>query len=195
MVRMRIVAGLALTALGCRSPRVLVAPMVDLAPHTRIGIVTFTAQGASGTLSAFATQRFSEQLLRAQPGTEILELGAVAGPIDAAMARKLGEQHKVKTVIVGLLTASDVKPKISILGGLSASAEATVSLATKLLSTESGGTLWAQSTRVRETLAAVSLVNGEAVFGSKDPQDAYGDVVNAMVWTLTQDFRSTYVKQ
>ncbi len=195
MVTVRTAVLLALTALACSRPRVLVAPMVDLAPHTRIGIVTFTAQGASGSLSAFATQRFAEQMLRAQPGTEILELGAVVGPIDAAMARRLGEQHKVKTVVIGVLTVSDVRPKITILGGLSASAEATVALATKLVSTESGATLWAQSTRARETLAALTLVNGEAVFGSKDPQDAYGDIVDALVWTLTQDFRSTYVRQ
>lgn len=184
-----------LAATSCRSTRVLVPPIVSLAPHARIGIVTFTSQGAKGTLSTFATQRFTEHLLRAQPGTEILELGTVDTPVDAAIAKKLGEQHKVKTVIVGHLVVSDVKPKITIFGGVSASAEATVSLATRLMSTESGATIWSQSSRLRETLASLSLVNGEAVFGSQDPADAYGEVVDQLVWTLTYDFRSTWVKQ
>src|SRR5262245_14212133 len=105
-------AVLLLAAASCRSQRTLVAPMVDLAEHARIGIVTFSAKGAKGNLAAFATQRFAEQLLRAQPGNEILEIGVVEGAIDAAKAKALGEQHKVKTIIVGELVISDVKPKV-----------------------------------------------------------------------------------
>jgi hypothetical protein len=181
---------------ACRSrPQVLVPPRIDLAPHTRIGLVTFAAQNAQGTLPAFATQRFAEQLLRAQPGIEILELGELEGPVDASVVRRLGEQHDVRTVIVGTLVISDIKPRVQVFGGLGASAEATVSLATRLLSTESGGTLWTQSSRVRETLAAVSLVNGQAVFGAQDPQEAYGEIVDGLVWTLTRDFRATWQRQ
>lgn len=181
---------------ACRSrPQVLVPPRVDLGAHSRIGLVTFEARNAKGELPSFATQRFAEQLLRAQPGIEILELGTVEGPVDVSLVRRLGEQHNVRTVIVGTLVISDIKPRVQIVGGIGASAEATVSLATRLLSTESGGTLWSQSSRVREQLAAVSLVNGQAVFGAQDPQEAYGDVVDNLVWTLTQDFRARWQRQ
>jgi hypothetical protein len=193
-----VVLALSLAACGGGSARqrVLLAPAVDLAPHSRIGLVTFSAQGAKGSLSALATQRFGEHLLRAQPGIEILELGVVEGPMDAALARKLGAEHGVRTVIVGNLVVSDIKPRVRILGGIGASAEVTISLATRLLATESGSTLWSQSSRLRETLGAVSILDGgTAVFDSKDPEEAYGEMVDRLVWNLTQDFRSTYVNR
>jgi hypothetical protein len=180
---------------GCRRQRVLVDPLFALAPHSRIGLVTFTAQNAKGALPTFATQRFNEHLLRAQPGIEILEIGVAPGPIDAAAARALGQQHGVRTVLVGHLMVSDVKPRISIFGGLSASAEATLSLSTRLLSTESGATLWSRSSTIRETLGHVSIFDGGAVFDAQDPDEAYGEVVNQLVWNVTQDFRATWVRQ
>lgn len=187
----------AVTAAACGGSRsqVLIPPAVELAPHNRIGLVLFTAEKAKGSLPALATQRFMEQILRAQPGLEVLELGAVTGPIDAAAARRLGTEHGVRTVIVGHIVVSDVKPRISITGGLSASAEATVSLATRLLSAESGATLWSQSSRLRETIGSIGLADGQMVFGAQDPQEAYGEMVNRLVWNVTQDFRSHYARQ
>lgn len=190
-----LIAVVALSVACGGSRQVLVAPAVDLAPHSRIGLVTFTAQNAKGELPSFATQRFAERMLRAQQGIELLELGTLPGPVDAAAARRLGAEHGIRTLIVGHLVVSDVKPRASILGGLSLSAEATLSLSTRLLSTESGATLWSQSSRIRETLGNVSLVDGMAVFGAQDPQEAYGEVVDALVWNVTQDFRASYVKQ
>lgn len=188
-----LIAGLAACGGGRR--QVFVDPAVDLGPHSRIGLVMFTADNAKGDLPAFATQRFAERLLRAQQGIEILELGTVTGPVDAAVARRLGAEHGVRTIVVGHLVVSDVKPRASILGGLSLSAEATLSLATRMLSAESGAMLWSQSSRLRETLGGVSLVDGQAVFGAQDPQEAYGEVVDALVWNVTQDFRGTWVRQ
>lgn len=180
---------------GRRQPDVLVPPVVDLAPHSRIGLVTVTAEGATGSLPAYATRRFAERMLGAQHGIELLELGEVAGPLDAAAARRLGEQHGVRTVIVGHLVVSDVKPKAQLFGGMHVSAEATLSLAARLLSTESGAMLWSRSSRLRETLGSVSLVNGRAIFAAQDPEEAYGEVVDQLVWNVTRDFRATWVRQ
>jgi hypothetical protein len=196
--RHAIALALTLSTLGataCSRQRVLLDPNVALAPHSRIGLVTFTAQGAKGNLTTFATQRFQEHMLRAQPGIEILELGVVAMPIDAAQIKALGAQHGVKTIMVGHLIISDVKPRISIFGGINASAEATLSLNTRLLSTESGATLWARSSQLRETIASLSMDGGIPVFGAQDPAEAYGEVVNQLVWNVTTDFRGTWVKQ
>ncbi|HVH38880.1 MAG TPA: hypothetical protein VM764_02560 [Gemmatimonadaceae bacterium] len=190
-----ILALLLAAACGGGRKQVLVAPVVDLAPHSRIGLVTLTSQGASGSLPEFATQRFAERMLGAQQGIEILELGVVPGPLDAAAARRLGAEHGVRTIIVGHLVVSDVKPRATIIGGMNLSAEATLSLAAKMLSTESGATLWTQSSRLRETLASVSMVNGRAVFGAQDPKEAYGEVVDQLVWNVTHDFRATWVRQ
>ena len=97
--------------------------------------------------------------------------------------------------MVGQLTVSDIKPRVRILGGLSASTEVTLALSTRLMSTESGATLWARSSTQRETLQSVSLVNGTAVFDAQDPAEAYGEIVNALVWNVTSDFRATWVRQ
>ena len=175
--------------------QVLLPPAVDLASHNRIGLVTFTAEKARGSLPALATQRFMEHMLRAQPGIEILELGVIAGPVDAAAARRLGTEHGVRTLVVGQIAISDLKPRISIAGGLGASAEATVTLATRLITTESGATIWSRSSRLRETIGAIGLLDGQAVFSAQDPQEAYGEMVNRLVWNVTTDFRGTYVRQ
>lgn len=184
-----------LSACGGGRPEVLVAPVVDLTPHSRIGLVTLSSEGASGTLPTYATQRFAERMLRAQQGIEVLELGTVQGPIDAAAARKLGEQHGVRTLLVGHLVVSDVKPRAQVLNGLGVSAEATLSLAARLVSTESGAMVWSHSSRLRETLGAVQLVNGRAIFSAQDPAEAYGEVVDQLVWNVTRDFRGTWVRQ
>lgn len=172
-----------------------VAPVVGLAQHARIGLVTFTAEGARGGLASLATQRFQEQLLRAQPGIEVLELGSITGPVDAAAARRLGQQHGVKTVMVGHLTVSDLKPRVRLIGGLSASTEVTLALSTKLLSSESGATMWARSSSIRETMQQVTIANGTAVFDAQDAAEAYGEIVNGLIWNVTADFRPTWVRQ
>lgn len=180
---------------GSRRPDVFVEPAVALAPHSRIGLVTFTVDNAKGGLATLATQRFAEQLLAAQRGIEVLELGVVNGPVDAAAARRLGEQHGVKTVVVGHLTVSDLKPRVTLLGGLSASTEVTLALQTRLLSAESGATVWARSSTIRETMQSVSLANGTAVFDAQDPGEAYGAIVNALVSNVTSDFRGYWARQ
>lgn len=169
-------------------------PSVSLAQHARIGLVTFTAENAQGGLVRLATQRFAEQLLQAQPGVEILELGTVTGPVDAAVARRLGEQHGVRTLAVGHLTVSDIKPRVRLLGGLSASTEVTIALQTKLMSAESGATVWARSSTLRETMQQVSIVAGAAVFDAQDAKEAYGEIVNELIWNVTTDFRPTWVR-
>ena len=76
---MRKVSGIALACivmvgLACASKRVLVPARVDLHPYGRIGLVTFTVENAKGNLHQFATERFAENVLSAQPGIEILPI-------------------------------------------------------------------------------------------------------------------------
>lgn len=185
-----------LAAEGCRGrPQVLLPAPVDLQPHARIGLVTFSAEGTRGALAPLATQRFLAAMLAAQPGIEVLELGNVAGPVDAAAARRLGEQHALRSVVVGQLVVSELKPRVSILGGLRASAEANVGLTVRMYAATSGATVWTREARVRETIANVSVVDGQAILGAQDPDEAYGELVDALVWNVTQDFRSRWVRQ
>ncbi|HXF95156.1 MAG TPA: hypothetical protein VNI61_03530 [Gemmatimonadales bacterium] len=194
-----------LAAPACGSKRVLVPPRLDLAPHARIALVTFTVENARGGLHTFATQRFAEHVLAAQPGIEILEVG----PADSLLARvgerefgpraarALGEEQEVRSVFVGHLIVSDVKPRATLSGGLVPRAEASVQvrLAVRLLSTASGATLWRSSATATETVGAVGLSGGVPYFSAEDPNEAYGRLVNRLVYTVTYDLRPTWQKQ
>lgn len=198
--RLAVSAFLALAVVACgggsrTSDAVQIDPVVNLTQHARIGLVTFTAQNARGGLVTLATQKFQEQLLTAQPGIEILELGTITGPVDIAAAKRLGAQHGVKTIAIGHLTVSDLKPRVRLIGGLSASTEVTIALQAKIMSAESGATLWARSSTLRETMQQVGISNGTAVFDAQDAAEAYGEIVSKLVWDVTSDFRPTWVRQ
>ena len=196
---------LAALSAGCAGRRVLVPPRLDLQPHGTVGLVTFTVENAKGTLHDFATQRFAEEVLAGQSGIELLELGSADSLVrrvgetqfGPASAQALGEQRDVPAVFVGHLKVSNVKPSGGIIG-LSVpfvQATVTVDLLVRLMSTRSGGTLWRASASASEKVGSVALVGGIPEFSAKDPNDAYGRLVNRLVWTVTQDLRPTWRKQ
>ena len=192
----RIAAVTLLATLGaCGGQRVLLPPRIDLAPRVPIGLVEFTIDDAQGSLHELATQRFAEYVQDGQPGTEILELGFQPGTVGAAEARALGQEHGLRSVFVGHIVVSDVRPRISITRGLQASAEATVEMRVRLLSTETGGTIWTQSASLRETIAALGVRDGRIVFLADDPNAAYGELVNRLVYRLTEDFRPVWARR
>lgn len=199
--------GLLVAALsaGCAGTRVLVPPRLDLQPHGSVGLVTFTVENAKGTLHDFATQRFAEEVLAGQSGIELLELGNLDSLVHGvgetqfgpASAQALGDQRDVPVVFVGHLQVSNVKPSGGIVG-LSVpfvQATVTVDLLVRLISTRSGGTLWRASASASEKVGSVALVGGVPNFSAKDPNDAYGRLVNSLVWTVTRDLRPTWRKQ
>src|SRR5207248_4639458 len=68
---------LALLVPGCGGRNVLLPPRLDLRPYAKLGLVTFSVENARGSLQRYATEQFAEQVLAAQPGIELLELGSV----------------------------------------------------------------------------------------------------------------------
>jgi hypothetical protein len=190
----RLVLITAALAAGCGGKRVLLPPRFDLAPRAPVGLVMFTIENARGSLQELATQRFAEHVLDGQPGIELLELGDQPERVDATVARRLGQEHGLRAVFVGHIVVSDVRPRVSLSGGLRASADASVAMTVRLLSTESGATLWTQSAATREEVAALSVLGGSVVFGAEDPAEAYGALVNRLVVRLTGDFRPTWVR-
>ncbi|HEX9704996.1 MAG TPA: hypothetical protein VGA20_07085 [Gemmatimonadales bacterium] len=187
------------------TPPVLLPPRVDLRPHGRLALMTFTIENAKGSLHTLATQRFSEAVLVAQPGIEILELG----PADSLMARAgerefgprsakaVGEQHQVPVVFLGHLKVSEVKPSARLLGASLPRLEAkvTVELTVRLVSTGSGGTLWRGSSGATETVGHVALTGGLPTFSAENPNEAYGRLINYLVEQVTWDFRPTWQRQ
>lgn len=196
-----LLAGLAV--LGCSShPRVMVPPRLELAPLGRVGLVVFTMEDAEGSLDEFATSRFMEETLAAQTGMEILELGyhdsllAELGRdrMDRDALAAIGERYGLGAVFLGELEASDVKPKASLRVPPRLSAEVSVRMVVRLLSAESGGTLWTRSARATDTVAELALTGGIPRFGAEDPEDAYGELVDVLVYEVTHDLRPTWAR-
>ncbi len=195
----------AITA-ACGGQRVLVPPRVDLAPYGQVGLVTFTVENARGSLHEVATRRFAARIFEGQFGIEVLELGEIPHIIDAAgegerpgvrTARLIGDEYGVPAVFFGHLTVSDVTPSAGVANLRFPFVEATVSLegTVRLLSTESGGTLWSTSSKVTEKVGEVGMVDGKPYFAAENPDEAYGRLLDVLMDYLTEDLRPTWQRR
>ena len=187
---------------GARQPAIQVPPRLDLAPYGRLGLVTFTIENAKGSLHQFATERFAEDLLAAQPGTEVLELGSAdtllkrVGEQQLGMngAEELGKQRNIGAVFAGHLKVTNPQAGGGIAALVTPHLEATirVDLSVWLLSTRSGATLWRSSAWATEKVGHVALVDGQLDFAAKDPKEEYGRLVNRLIALVTEDMRPTW---
>jgi hypothetical protein len=188
---------------GC-AKYVWAPPRLDLLPLTPVGLVEFTVENAQGTLHQMATQRFAEAAFAGQDGIEILELGtadtvlaAVGEPeMGPRAAQRIGTEYEVPAVFVGHLVVSDVKPRgvLPPIGGPHVEATVSVELTVRLLSTNTGATLWSRSARATETVGEVGLVGGRPYFGAEDPDEAYGRLVEHLVTVVSEDLRPRRVR-
>jgi hypothetical protein len=209
MVRSGLTLMCSLVVLGCgsgtRQIRVDVPPVLNLKPYGRVGLARFTVEKAKGQLDEIATERFSEAVLSAQPGVEVLELGSadsirrrVGEPSQgAATAQAIGTNRGIPAVFVGHMKVSNVTPSGGLHGLSLPHLEATVSveLTVALLSTESGGTIWRSSGTMTEKVGGLALVDGEPYFSAQDPNKAYANMVDNLVDYVTRDLRSTWTWQ
>ncbi|MGH7516061.1 MAG: hypothetical protein ACREOC_01135 [Gemmatimonadales bacterium] len=194
----------ALALAGCASKYAQVPARLDLEPYGRVALVAFSTEQTDGELSTLATQRFAEALLASQSGVELLELGAADSSLkrptptadDAALAQALGREKDVPAVFVGHLKVSGVKPRGRIGGAGNVNLRASVSaeLTVRLLSTRTGATVWRSSAAANGTVGRVSLDRRPSI-AMRDPDEAYGEVVNQLVANVTRDLRPTWVKQ
>jgi hypothetical protein len=179
---------------------------MDLARYETIGMIEFTASGAKG-LGGAASREFLATIQSAQPGTPILELGdqtRVLGAVDAEALdpetiRRIGQKYQVDAVVVGVLGAQEVKPRVSVgpsLEGLSASAEIEGVLDARIFETQSGATIWSTATRAKQSVAKVELSSaGVSGIGANDPNDARTRLVQCLVEQATGDFWPRWEKR
>jgi hypothetical protein len=199
---MRAIVLLALLGVGCGSNKVLVPPTLDLHPYRTLAIVTFTVENATGSLHQLATERFAEAVLAAQPGIEVLELGPQdtllrrvgEQELGVAAAQELGKQRRVAAVFAGHLKITNPQASGGLAGLTTPHLEATVraDLSVRLLSTQSGGTVWRSSAWATRKVGQVRIVNGKLDFMARDPAKEYGPMVDRLVELVTQDLRSTW---
>jgi hypothetical protein len=202
---MRVVRGsicvlIVLAVFGCGGghrpvrQRVLLPPNLNLVPHRNIGLFEFSVENAKGNLHQFATHRFEEYVLAAQSGIEMREFtSADSSRVFAAAADTDG----CPVAFFGHLRIFNVKPH----GGLTASlspvvrATVTVQLSVWLVNTRTGGIMWRKSSSSTEDVGGLAFIGGVASFSATDPNDAYGRLINQLVYDVTYDVRPTWVDQ
>jgi hypothetical protein len=194
---------LALSACGAHYTQV--PARLSLQPYGRVALITFSTEEASRELSTAATQRFAEALLASQTGVELLELTsadsslkALAAAGDAsALAQALGREKNVPAVFLGQLKMSGVKPRglVSATGGLRVKASVSGELTVRLVSTSTGGTVWRSSSAANGTVGKVAISGNLPSVAARDPNEAYGEIVDQLVHEVTRDLRPTWVKQ
>jgi hypothetical protein len=189
----------AIAAAGC-GPKLLVPPRLDLVPFGQVGLITFTVENAKGDLNQLATEYFAAEVLASQGGMEVLELGELETVLNEVgrerleprTAQAVGDAYDVPAVFVGHMKVSDVKPRAALVRFPSVEAVVSVQITVRLVSTESGGTMWSNSARATESVGGIALTDREIIFDAEDPNDAYGHLVEHLVYELTRDFRPTY---
>ena len=193
----------ALALSACSSKYAAVPARLDLAPYGRIAVVAFSTE-SNRDMSTLATQRFAEALLSSQSGVELLELDdsdaslkSFAADADAAaMALALGREKNVPAVFVGHLKLSKVKPRGNIsASGMNVRAAVSAELTVRLLSTQSGGTLWRSSSATNGTVGHLAMSGALPSIAMRDTEEAYGEMVGELINSVTRDLRPTWVKQ
>jgi uncharacterized lipoprotein YajG len=196
-----------LLLVGCSSTktiRVAVPPRVDLRPYPVVGLVTFSSN-RDADFERLATQKFIESVQTAQPGTRVIELGPEQQVLssvghkswDVAALHAVKKASDVDVVIVGRLDMQKAKPKVQLSTmwkNLSAKADVTASLTARLFETQSGATMWTDSSKLTTTIAHGSLnSSGEGHLGMRDTEAAYGNMIDQLVFEVTDGFREHYV--
>jgi hypothetical protein len=192
---------------GCTARQTYrIPPRIDLTQHEMIGVIEFRSS-AEGELAAMATRRFTEAARADQGlvrmvgiGTEKDALASVGRKeMDPESYQALGKDRGVRTIVVGELTVSEIRPDVRLssgLGGGSLSARVDATLAVELIETSTGASIWSRSARATDSVGNVSVFKGgNVVFDAEDPERAYGDLVDNLVAQVTHDFRATWERR
>ncbi len=192
---------------GCsRTVLVPVPPRVDLSTYRTVGIVEF-ASNSERAINAHATRQFQEQIQAAQPGTRFIELGdrqallaAVGGrQLDIDAFRKIGEKYGVAAVFLGDIAYSEPRTDVKIAdlqkleGGVRTEVRGDIS--SRLMETASGASVWSSSAWARRQLGSVNVSAEHGVSGSVSKSNPRDEMVPALVYQLTHDFRPSSVRQ
>lgn len=175
--------------------RVLLPPTLNLVPHRNIGLFVFSVENAKGSLHEFATHRFEEYVLAAQSGIEMREFSSAdSSKVFAAAA---ADTNGCPVAFFGHLKISNVRPRGGLTAGLAPvlRASVTVELSVWLVNTRTGGVMWRRSSASTEEVGGLSFIGGTPSFSARDPNDAYGHLINQLVYNVTYDVRSTWVDQ
>ena len=192
------VACMAAACAGTHYRTVMVPPRVDLSAHEIIAVVEFDSSN-EGQLGPLATRRFTDLARRDQGLVRMMNVDLDVHDRNTAALTQLAKSHGAQTILVGSLKVSDVRPNLNISntlrsGSLTANVDATLTV--DLIESATGASIWSASARATRTIGHISVLNGKHfTFDAEDPEQAYGDLIDALVTQATSDFRGTYVRE
>jgi len=192
---------------GCSNTvtvKVPVAPRVDLGHYQTVGLVTFTASNGDAELARMGTQRFLSAIQEAQPGTRVVELGPESKVLssvkhknwDMSTLAALKKESGVDAVFTGRIDVTNAKPQVgfsSVWSSVSVRADVDAFVSARLVETESGATVWADSGRRTENVGGADFNKFGGSAGGRDPNGAYGHMVDCLVVQITDAFRTHYI--
>ncbi len=192
---------------GCSSTVLVpVPPRMDLKGYGTLGIVEF-ASNADPSINVHATRQFQEQIQAAQPGTPFVELGsrdavlaAVGGrQLDVDTLKKIGAKYGVAAIFLGDITYSEPKTDVNLndLTKLEGSVRTGVrgDISSRLVDTRTGASVWSSSAWAKRQIGRLSVSAEQGVSGGMSTSNPRDEMVPALVYHLTQDFRPTSVRQ
>lgn len=192
---------------GCsKTVFVPVAPRMDLKSYGTLGIVEFGSSSESAA-NVQATRKFQEQIQAAQPGTPFLELGkretllAELGSrqLDVDALRKIGAKYGVAAIFVGDIVYSEPKTDVKITdlakldGGVRTEVRGDIS--SRLIESRTGASVWSSSAWAKRQLGQLNVSAQHGVSGAVSKSNPREEMVPALVYQLTHDFRPTTARQ
>jgi hypothetical protein len=185
--------------------QVMVPPRVDLAEHPVVGVIAFTIEEQDTLLARMATEQFAQHILDSYRGLEVFELGDMDELLEEAghrrlndrAARDIGDEYGVDAIFVGRLQVTDIKPSVTLLGIVNPQlrAKVSVSLSIRMIDAQAGATAWRNSIRQEADVASLTMIHGQVSGGAGDPNDAYRNLVESLVWEVTRDFYPTFERR
>lgn len=194
-------------ATGCasstRTVRVAVPPRVDLKSYPTVGLVGFSSNEGNG-LDRVSTARFLRALQAAQPGTRVVELGTeqqVLASVNArgwnrAALQAVKDEHGVDAVVIGRLDVERQKPGVSfssLVKTVSVRQDVNAELTARIVETDDGATVWMDSAKCTANLANGNFSRGGGNVNVSDAEATYGEMVDGLVYRVTDAFRVHYV--
>jgi hypothetical protein len=192
---------------GCSSTvLVSVPPRMDLKSYGTLGIVEF-GSNSDAAINARATRQFQEQIQAAQPGTRFIELGsregllaAVGGrQLDADALRKIGDKYGVAAIFLGDLAYSEPQTDVKLTdftkleGGMRTEIKGDIS--SRLVEARTGASVWSSSAWARRQIGRLSVSAEHGVSGGVSQSNPREEMVPALVYQLTHDFRPSTARQ
>jgi hypothetical protein len=193
---------------GCgvpQAPPVMVPPQIDLRPRETIGVIRFSST-SKGELGPLATRRFTEAARRDQGLVRIVDLGSRdealssigRDRLDADALVALGRKNGVKTIVTGELAVSKVRPDVrvdALLRSGSVTAQVDATLEVQMFESETGAALWNRSARATHSVGHVGIWGGnEFAFDARNPEEAYGGLVDELVAQVSRPFQVSWVR-